>query len=529
MAASTFPLPWKLDAMTGIKRFKQNNVVREAVSAAHRLKMIESDSCSFSTTRNRSGTLRILALALFMLAAGITASAMNEKQRNLIIATVLTIGVIFAVLGYLHQWVLQKDRTIWWFIQSPMGHPVGAFVSRSTHAGFLAMVSPLALALAFQGIYANRPAKVLTGTASYVILTLAVASSLSRGALVAMGIGAVAFIIHSLFISGRRRTALIIPLVILSIIATLQLAPKFTKQDHITTISQRIATLSDPLSTSSSMLRLNLWADSLKIFLDYPMIGAGANAFRVIYPQYRTETHREAFTHTENEYLQILVDGGMVASALVILLTASFIIRWRHTARNRDMTMNFYGSGVFAGIIVAATHNLIDFPMHVPIYAFTLILLVTAAIGNPRDVLSSIAGIKIRTRNAALASLCAATICISIPAIGGKSAIFRDTPLHAPNSAQDAIQGIVWTPTSWLAWSHLYRYASITTNRNQYVFAVMCLDQAAQCDPNNYLLWRSVGKARASIGDTQGAEQAFTTMKKLRPWMTAPKPRIEGY
>jgi O-antigen ligase len=525
MLVSACPLPGNSDFLTGMKRFKQDNIVREAVSAAYRLKIIDNAGTSFAATRNRSGTLRMISLALLMLAAGMAVSSLEAKQRDLLLTILLAAGVVTAILGYLHQWVFPRERTIWWFINSARGHPVGAFINRTNHAGFLAMISPLALSWVMHGLYANRPLKIFTGTVAFVILSLAIVSALSRGAVVAFGIGSAVFAFHSLLVTGRRKTALAIPLVMLSIAAALQYSVKFTEPAHQTKIIERISTLSDPLSTPSGKDRLHLWKDSLIIFLDYPLIGAGANGFKMVYQQYRTETYRESFTHIENEYIQLLVDGGMIAAALAAMLMITMAVRWRTATRNMDLTMNIYGSGVLAGICTAAAHCLVDFPLHSPLYSFTLVLMASSVIACPTgDILTETAGIRITAKHAALLCLCAALFCLAVPGIGGKAALSRDqTDYIAGSSAPEAVKCLAWAPTSWQAWSQLARCAAHTRETKHYIFATYCLDQAVEYDPNNYLLWRSVGTIRMIMGDKDGSAMAFARMKHLRPWMEAPR------
>jgi O-antigen ligase len=260
------------------------------------------------------------------------------------------------------------------------------------------------------------------------------------------------------------------------------------------------------------------------------MIGAGANGFRAVYPQYRDETYREAFTHTENEYLQILVDGGMIGAALFGILVAVMVFRWKKSRQDQDMSMNIYGSGAIAGIAAAAIHNLVDFPMHTPMYAMTFICMVSAVTSCRSDIITETADIRLKPAHISALCLAACIFSAGIPVAGGKAVTERDQVAHiASASPNEAVKCVVWAPTSWQAWAQLSRCAANTADRNRYLFSVMCLDQAVQYDPNNYLLWQSVGIAKQSMGDTNGADKAFARMRQLRPWASIPQIKMEKY
>jgi O-antigen ligase len=56
------------------------------------------------------------------------------------------------------------------------------------------------------------------------------------------------------------------------------------------------------------------------IWAAYPIAGAGANAFRMVYPQYRTASSAGFMTHAHNEYAQLLCETGVIGLCMSAVL-----------------------------------------------------------------------------------------------------------------------------------------------------------------------------------------------------------------
>ena len=63
--------------------------------------------------------------------------------------------------------------------------------------------------------------------------------------------------------------------------------------------------------------RLDLWRDMLPMVPHFPVFGVGWNAFATAYPWYQTIWKTEWIGEAHNDYLQALLDGGVVGLALV--------------------------------------------------------------------------------------------------------------------------------------------------------------------------------------------------------------------
>jgi len=123
--------------------------------------------------------------------------------------------------------------------------------------------------------------------------------------------------------------------------------------------------------------RLELWEDTVPMAHDFPVFGAGFNAFGTAYLRYQTRYRYEWFGEAHNEYLQLFLDCGVVGAGLglaLLLLLASRAVR----AGPRGLL----DAGVLAALLAFAVHNLADFSFQVPANAATFAAL--AAVGVRR-------------------------------------------------------------------------------------------------------------------------------------------------
>lgn len=512
------PLPGKLDAVTGANRYEQNNRVREALSSLSQLEAQQPPSPSFSLSRNRAGTIRILMLAICVLCAASLTALMPPDSRRLYLRFLVALISTVALAGFLHQWIWPGGKTLWWLFQVPHGHPVGSFVNRTHFAGFIAMLAPACLVFSASALTRKRFAPAAGFLLLFLLISAVAATSLSRGAVIALASGTLATLLLILLRTGWRTPAILtacLTVACLFGIASLPLLP--STRIHAATV-ERLSTLRAPLATGSATDRLGVWRDSLSIISDYPLAGTGGNAFRSVFPKYRTSTDRESFKFAENEYIQLAVDFGLIGVLIAIALAAA-LTREIRSDTSPDPELR---AAVTGAIIVAAVHNLVDFPLHLPLYSIVLASLVGLLIPGTQNA-------RLTLNRHALSSalfIISGTLCACWLAFGS-SALDRDSPDRIATAGREELRTmLVWSPTSWQTWFQTGQTADPPGTGDQQAFvrlAGQCIETAALYDPNNYRLWEAIGNARTAAGDEKGAAEAFQRMKQLRPWKQVPE------
>jgi O-antigen ligase len=125
--------------------------------------------------------------------------------------------------------------------------------------------------------------------------------------------------------------------------------------------------------------RLDLWADAVRLFPDFPALGAGWNAFGTSYLRYQKVATYEWYGEAHNEYLQALLDTGLVGAGLVGALLFVLFRRAAGFARRSALR-----SGLFASLLALAVHNVVEFNWQIPANAATFVALAALAVTPPR-------------------------------------------------------------------------------------------------------------------------------------------------
>jgi len=529
------PLPSRLDAVGGLRRYSQNDSVRETLSQAAQLNTIEKSTFHFSITRNRSGTLRILLLAIIMLNSATLSALLPPKMRGVLLWFLMGLVAVISVAGFFHQWILPKEKTIWWIFNVSHGNPVGCFVNRTHHAGFIAMIMPVALAMFIECVTKKRILYALFCGILFLVMAFGVLTSLARGAVLAACAGAVMVLVLTAF---RRRAVAIISLCILLAIAvggTFAVISSPAGNSHTDNmqrdVTARLGTLADPMNTFSGQARISVWKDSVRIWKDYAILGTGANGFRMLFPQYRTRTDRKSFVSAESEYLELLTDTGIIGVVLVCMIVWAALKQWRFNLRDGKISPHI-GVAVAGAATVVFAHNIVDTPMHTPLYAMVFAALAGLGLSVSRaenkPLFPSTLNVP-RYLTAGILVLTGLAIGLSLMVYGTRAYTRDISDFTATSDPDELATTLVWAPTSWMSWCYFGASLFHTKDCGAYILGEKCISRATEYDQRNYRLWETLGHTRASMGDKEGARNAFAKMHALRPWKRPPDLNVDRY
>ncbi len=533
MLVMLLPLPAGLPLPGGGERARQNRIVVETLDAVTAAGVEHGVTPVFSLTRSRAGSLRFLLLAVLAYAGWCLAANAGTKPRTAALRAVLLVGSVMALAGILGKWVIPQGDTLWWWIPIPHGRPgpMGGFMNRNHFAGFCAILTPAALALAAQDAVQRRPLAALLNAAAAATLAAGVLFSLSRGGMVALAAGLGTLLLSGL-LHGRLRTRIAIVAAVLVLGAGV-LAVAWRQE----AIRERLSSLRDPLATQSVQDRTAAWHDALRIWRQYPLLGTGPNAFRVVYPQHRTTSARDARDFAENEYVQWLCETGLAGLLLALFLATRLLrdaCRALHPAAPPGARA--LGTAAVAALAAAAVHALADFPLHLPLYALTVAALAgmlvekskvesrkSKSTANNQQPTSNAQHSPPDTRHptpgARLPALACLVIALALTAFDLQLDMDgRLTRAGFPDTAH----ALAAAPTAPVAWRRLAALLWQTDTPPARTLAERCLTQAAAYDPNNYPLWHRLGDMRRELGDNRGAMDAYRRVKALRSWVNVP-------
>ncbi|MGM0381479.1 MAG: O-antigen ligase family protein [bacterium] len=118
------------------------------------------------------------------------------------------------------------------------------------------------------------------------------------------------------------------------------------------------------LQMGTSRVRWIMWTGSTRAALDSPVAGHGNGVFQLVFPNYRpTFYHRFRVSHntrhSHNEYMEILMEDGVVGLALFLTIMVSLgIFAYRFLLRNRDRFYAWLTIGLLSGVSAGLVQNL---------------------------------------------------------------------------------------------------------------------------------------------------------------------------
>jgi O-antigen ligase len=501
------PLPSLLQKASPI-RAQANEIVVQQLKQTSKIASFETkEGLRSSLTRNRAGTIRFLLLCIAGFSAWHIMKTAPEHYRQYWLHMIVYLTAITAIAGVVGKWVFPQGDTLFWYIPVPHGRPgpMGGFMNRNHFAGYVALMVPPALALASLTYKQKKIFLSIINLAVAALLSGSVMLSLSRGGMLALLVGiGVSVILYSRHQNMKTKG-------IILLVSMVVMSGVLGGMWSIPSLRSRFLTWSDPATHASAQDRWEAWQDSVAILQAYPILGAGPNAFRAVYPQDRITSDRAARDFAENEYIQWSVETGiigiLIAFAFVYLILRQAYRQIRITSHNSPE----YYYAALGTLAVTATHAFVDFPLRLPLYAITATSIVALlwphpakACANPMHNICHAIGL--------------AFACLMIPAN-----LQLDAPgFIASASASEIAAALRASPTYPIPWRRLSALLWQHGTEDARQQAESLLTQAATYDPNNYILWKTLGDRRKEIGDVQGANAAYARVNSLRDWINIP-------
>lgn len=249
----------------------------------------------------------------------------------------------------------------------------GPYVNRNLFAGYMLMAVPLGAGLAAEALDDLRRAwrrrrrgwlALGDAEASLFLRWLAVAMTLvvgllatrSRGAALGLAVWALAVpLVSSRRLRAAAAVALVAALGLLWVGLDLQLQ-SFKGRGYF------------------DSARTLIWRDSLRLVPLHPLFGSGFNAFGTALAPRQTVFRTEWIGTTHNEYLQVLVDTGLVGAVIVGALLLTLVRAIGPMAKQ-----SAFHAGIFGSLVAVLAHNLVDCNWQIPANAATFVALAAVA------------------------------------------------------------------------------------------------------------------------------------------------------
>jgi O-antigen ligase len=377
--------------------------------AIQSIAFVREDGTTSSLSLDVEATRRALPMLFFLFFAFVIASNfLNTPQRLTNLVTFLTFyGLALAVFALVQYFTW--DGKFYWF-RPTKGTAFGPFVNRNHFAGYMEMLIPFPVAM----IVARAVRKelwMLYGFAA-VLMSVAVVISLSRGGMLSVAAGLLFLALlksrlrknaHKPTAEAKRPSRLILQRAAAVVAITVLLLAGIVWLGAEQVLNRAADTLNEAQATQDNFLsRQWIWRDSGSLWRAHPIFGVGIGAYESVFPIYSSNTRQDiVVTHTHNDYLQALTDGGIIGGALALwFLILLFRAMW-HSLASEDRLLAGVALGCSAGVFALLVHSFFDFNLQIPSNALLFLVLsailahLAARVREPEETLEKAAALSV--------------------------------------------------------------------------------------------------------------------------------------
>ena len=277
----------------------------------------------------------------------------SARHRRLMVALVL-VGSVLTFLG-LTGAVVAPGKPLMLYTPEA-GYAPGmittSFVNPNNGAAFLVLCVLAALGLA---IDSKEPQRKVMLTGISVLLGAGVALSLSRGGILALGLGMGIFALLGFW---RRRkinlgqVAIFLP----SAAALVLLVAGWLAYDQL---ARELASIAPSLEGGFS--KVAQWPYGVAMLLANPWVGVGRGAFQTSFPRYQQgDIFHGTYEYMENQFIQLPAEVGLVVGGGFMVMAALAWVAWFRSGCDSGKRL-----ATAAAILALAAHNLVDFSFEI--------------------------------------------------------------------------------------------------------------------------------------------------------------------
>jgi O-antigen ligase len=325
---------------------------------------------------------------LFFLIVGflIAANFLNTPERlRSFVTFMIFFGFAVAVFAMIQNFTW--NGKFYWFRPTSTGG-FGPFVNRNHYAGFIEMLIPLPIALVLTR--AVRKDLWLMYAFVAILMGISVVISLSRGGVISI----LASLVFISIVKVRRGKTLakrgaasahkvhtpslwLKRAVGITAIAGILVGGTFWlgAEPFLSRVANSIDQAKASGAAENFMNREWIWRNTWAMIGEHKVFGVGLGAYETAFPAYRISNAEEIVTHTHNDYLQILADGGLIGSAIAVWFLALLFRDIWQSSQAKDPWLAAAALGGGASIFAMLIHSLFDFNLQIPSNALVFLIL----------------------------------------------------------------------------------------------------------------------------------------------------------
>jgi len=329
---------------------------------------------SFFPLATKVEFLKWLALAgLFVFLLHWRLSDNGYRITHHLIIAIFLVGIFESLYGIFeffsgHRHILNLDWS------SQMSSVTGTFANRNCFAGYLLMVIPLSIGFLFsrethrsgrlkdwRHRLSSLDGKTLLIGFGLILMILALLLSASRGGIISLLIS-FSFIFLLFRDPTRGETFSRAPAVIFG------LAVLWAAWIGLDAVISRFFSAPEAFAAG----RWTRWVGTLGILKDFPLLGSGLGTFTEVYSMYRTMHIVGLDIQTENDFLQLASEVGLVGTIPLLILFLFLFFKAASGIRSlsHGQPQRYIGIGGLVGILALMFHSIVQKNLQLPANAF---------------------------------------------------------------------------------------------------------------------------------------------------------------
>ncbi len=282
---------------------------------------------------------------------------------------ILGMFVMLAMVG-LVQAATWNGKILWIREAPERTHPFGPYINPTNFGG--AMEIAVAWMAGYTWAKFRRPegatlwrsiAPVAAGATALCFIAALASASKAVAVLVVVSLSLMCLVAVR---GGRQRLGAVAVLLMIwgGAVAALWLTP----------VGERVQAFMESQAGLLEGGRIEAWRTGLAILQDYWFTGAGFGSFREVFPAYVPPGDYTQWAQLHNDYLEVLLEGGIVAGFLVLWLLAGFFRRAARGLRTGPGSrLDLEAAGVFLGVLSLMVHAFGDFNHQIPANALLFV------------------------------------------------------------------------------------------------------------------------------------------------------------
>lgn len=316
---------------------------------------------SLIPTRTIAGLLALLApLGIFL-----TVFSLPERKVTWLVYVLLLVALGQALLSMAQYFI--QDQELFFRIGSG-GVPLGTYINQNHFVAFMEMVEPLAIGL-MMIVLLNQNMNLLLKIILAIIFGLISLALTFTPLLTTSRMGA-ALLILSIFLSfwamttPEIRKKVAAPIFALRfVLLVLAIIIQFNVLQKIVTI-----TYADRLAPQAALgdLRWVLYSTTFDAIQNFFPIGTGPGTTPQVYQLFQPSTINLFVNHTHNDYLELVLDMGLVGTLIILGFLLFYLKRWRELWQDHSSGFKLLKTGAGVGILLALLYSVTDFGLHTP-------------------------------------------------------------------------------------------------------------------------------------------------------------------